>query len=368
MNPLLTVVVPVYNGEKYIGQTIEYILRAEYEELELLLIDDGSMDKSGSICKSHQKKDKRVHYVRTENRGIVQARNKGLEMATGEYICFCDQDDVVEAFMYKEIMKKMISESAQIGMCSTGRVMDGQKSIYEKLEDGVYTGEEVLEYLLYPLLFRGYEYPFVKQNNYLYGTIWKCIFNREFLTEQKITFKRFVNFEDDWLFVTEALAAARKAVSIRKAGYYWRVNRASESHKPKFIPDMMHKFDSMDEYVFEYLENGKISTDILEEYKKAARCEHYAECYKNALYSGKCKKKYKKELREYLLKSDYKGNLTCAKKLKSSAFRRKMLYTSLRYIGIKGSFVVNRILILLEECAGKVQWVTALERKTKMRA
>ena len=64
---------------------------------------------------------------------------------------------------------------------------------------------------------------------------------------------------------------------------------------------------------------------------------------------------------------DMHGNVN-EKKLKSSAFRRKMLYTSLRYIGIKGSFVVNRILILLEECAGKVQWVTALERKTKMRA
>lgn len=367
MNPLLTVVVPVYNGEKFIGKTIECILQAEYKELELLLVDDGSTDESGHICQSYQKKDKRIRYVRTENGGIVAARNKGFQLATGEYICFCDQDDVVEPFMYREILEKMLSEAAQIGMCSTGKVTDGQKSIYEKLEDGVYKDKEVLEYLLYPLLFRGYDYPWIKNNNYLYGTIWKCIYNRRFLTEQQMEFRCFVNYEDDWLFVTETLAAADKVITIDKAGYYWRVNRDSKSHKPLFIPDMMQRFERMDEYVFSYL-NRRIDADIMEEYRKTAMCEHYAEGYKNALYSGACSRKYKQELYDYLLKSNYKTNLSCTKKLKNSAFRRKILYTSLGYIGIKGSFAVNRILIWIEENMGKIQWVTALERKTKMKA
>ena len=366
--PLLTVVVPVYNGEKYIKNTIDTILNSKYSNLELLLVDDGSTDESGTICQSYRKDDERVCYVKTENLGIVEARNKGLELANGEYICFCDQDDIVEPFMYREILEKMFSESAQMGMCSTGKMMDGKKSIYEKLENGVYKEEEVLEYLLFPLLFRGFDYSFVKNNNYLYGTIWKCIFNRSFLTEQQIKFRSFVNFEDDWLFVTETLAAANKVITVSNAGYYWRINRNSKSHKPQFIPDMMQRFEKMDEYVFRYLEKRKITNDILKEYKKAAMCEHYAEGYKNALWSGKYKRKYKIELREYLLKTNYKTNLTCAKKLKSSAFRRKMLYTSLGCIGIKGTFVVNRILVWMEENAGKIQWVTALERKSKMKA
>ncbi len=368
MNPLLTVVVPVYNGEKYIKKTIECILKSEYRELELLLIDDGSTDGSSSICQSCQMQDKRIRYVKTENQGIVRARNKGLELAEGEYVCFCDQDDFVEAFMYKEILAKILAESAQIGMCSTGKVLDGQKSIYEKLEDGVYAENEVLEYLLYPLLFRGYEYPYVKYNNYLYGTIWKCIFNRGFLSQQQMRFRSFVNFEDDWLFVTEALSAANKVVTINKAGYYWKVNEASKSHKPQFIPDMMVRYEAMDEYVIEYLKKRITDNEILEEYKKTAICEHYAEGYKNALYSGEYKKKYKKELKEFLLKSNYKKNLTCTKKLKSSAFRRKILYTSLGCIGINGTFLINRALVWIEENAGKIQWVTALERKTKMKA
>ena len=364
----MTVVVPVYNGRNYIKNTVECILNSEYSNLELLMVDDGSVDESGSICQSYQKKDKRVRYVRTKNLGIVEARNKGLMLATGEYVCFCDQDDVVEPFMYREVVEKMLCESAQIGMCSTGKMIDEQRNMYEKLEDGVYEGEKVLEYLLYPLLFRGYDYPFVKSNNYLYGTIWKCIFNRSFLTEQQLKFRSFVNYEDDWLFVTEALARADKVITISKAGYYWRVNRNSESHKSQFIPDVMQRFEKMDEYVFSYLKKRKIADNILEEYQKTAICEHYAEGYKNALYSGKDRKKYEQELSDYLLKSNYKKNLTCAKKLKSSAFRRKILYTSLGCIGINGTFVVNRILIRLEENAGKIQWITALERKMKLKA
>ena len=176
-SPLLTVVVPVYNGERYLGETIEYILHSEYQNLELLLIDDGSTDKSSVICRQFQALDERVRVVQTENGGIVAARNKGLARAKGDYICFCDQDDIVEPFMYAYLLEKMVVCDAQIGMCSTGRMMDGKKSVYENLADGTYDREDIPEYLLYPLLFRGYEYPFVKQDNYLYGTIWKCIYN-----------------------------------------------------------------------------------------------------------------------------------------------------------------------------------------------
>ena len=269
--PLLTVVVPVYNGEKYIEQTIRYIENSEYKQLEILLIDDGSTDRSGRLCQEYQKQDERIRYVHMENTGIVGARNKGLELAQGEYICFCDQDDVTEPFMYKEILVKMLAEEAQIGMCSTGRSMEGKRSIYEKLENGCYREEEVRSYLLYPLLFRGYEYPFVKRNNYLYGTIWKCVFNRSFLKENGLQFKSFVNFEDDWLFVTEALSAAKTVVSCQSVGYYWRVNAASESHKKHFEAELLKKFTALDAYVFGYLQAGGVEKTVLQEYKKIAK-------------------------------------------------------------------------------------------------
>lgn len=365
--PLLTVVVPVYNGEKYIKQTIKYIGDSLYKQLEILVIDDGSTDQSGRLCQEYQRQDKRIRYVRTENTGIVGARNKGLELAKGEYICFCDQDDVTEPFMYKEILEKMLSEGAQIGMCSTGRSMGGKRSVYEKLEDNCYREEAVRSYLLYPLLFRGFDYPFVKRNNYLYGTVWKCIFNRSFLTENGLKFKRFVNFEDDWLFVTEALTAAKTVVSCQRIGYYWRVNAASESHKKHFEPDLLKKFSAMDAYVFGYLQAGNVEETVLQEYKKTAMCEHYAEAYKNAVCAAKQAKAYKRELKEYLVKSGYKTNLECVSGLHGSALRRKILYLSLKNIGIGAAFFINRCLLFTEACAGHLQWVIILERKWKMK-
>jgi len=365
--PLLTVVVPVYNGEKYIEETMRYIGNSEYKELEILVIDDGSTDQSGRVCREYQKQDERVRYIYMENTGIAGARNKGLELAGGEYICFCDQDDVTEPFMYKEILEKMLVQEAQIGMCSTGRSMEGRKSIYEKLEDGCYREEEIRSYLLYPLLFRGFDYPFVKRNNYLYGTIWKCIFNRSFLTEIGLEFKSFVNFEDDWLFVTEALTAAKTVVSCQAVGYYWRVNTASKSHKKYFEPELLKKFAALDRYVDGYLQRGNVEPEVLQEYQKTALCEHYAEGYKNAVYAAKMKRTYKRELREYLVKSGYKTTLECVSRLRGSAIRRKIMYLSLKYIGMEGTFFINRALLFLEEAAGQLQWFIRLERKWKMK-
>ena len=124
---LLSVIIPIYNGELYLEQTIESILQASWKELELLLIDDGSRDGSSLICRKYEQADKRVHYIRTENHGIVQARNRGLEEAQGKYVCFCDQDDLVDAQMYSNLLAHMMMENADIGMCSTGRLL-GEKN------------------------------------------------------------------------------------------------------------------------------------------------------------------------------------------------------------------------------------------------
>lgn len=106
--PLLTVVVPVYNGGEHIENTVKNILNTDYPPIELLLIDDGSTDDSSFLCRKLEASDKRLRYLRQENGGIAAARNKGLESAAGEYICFCDQDDLVEPFMYRKVVEHMI--------------------------------------------------------------------------------------------------------------------------------------------------------------------------------------------------------------------------------------------------------------------
>ena len=103
MNGLISVIVPVYNTEKYLRKCIESILSQSYKNIELLLINDGSTDSSAEICREYLDKDKRCYYFEKENGGLSDARNYGIERAKGEYITFVDSDD----FFLEEAIEKL---------------------------------------------------------------------------------------------------------------------------------------------------------------------------------------------------------------------------------------------------------------------
>src|SRR5699024_6327425 len=104
MEPLITVIVPVYNGEAYIEKCFDSILNQTYENLEIIIINDGSTDKSSIICDEYAERDERIIVVHQENVGLPSVRNKGLAIASGELIGFVDCDDSIHPRMY-EILK-----------------------------------------------------------------------------------------------------------------------------------------------------------------------------------------------------------------------------------------------------------------------
>lgn len=106
-NPKISVIVPVYNAEKYLHRCIDSILNQTFPDFELLLIDDGSKDQSGEICDEYAKKDSRVKVFHKENGGVSSARNVGIDNAVGEYICFCDSDDWVEKTWLLSFFERM---------------------------------------------------------------------------------------------------------------------------------------------------------------------------------------------------------------------------------------------------------------------
>ena len=109
MNPLLSIITPVYNVESYLDRSIQSILSQSYRDIELILIDDGSTDGSSSLCDEFAKKDDRVSVVHKENGGVSTARNVGLEIATGEYLTFVDPDDFLAPDTYLANMEYLIS-------------------------------------------------------------------------------------------------------------------------------------------------------------------------------------------------------------------------------------------------------------------
>ncbi len=368
-NKILTVVVPVYNGADRLSETLDSILESSYRNLDVLLINDGSTDKSSDICRSYTVKDLRVRYIYQENKGIVAARNRGISEAIGTYICFCDQDDIVAPDMYTKLIHKMEDYNAQIGICSTGRLIEGEKSIYEKLEDGQLCGDNINAKLLYPILFRGYKYDFVDNSNYMYGTVWKCIFSRDFIAKNNITFRRFINYEDDWIFVTEALSKADRVITDSYIGYYWKLNGTSESHKGRFIGNLTQKLKDFDDYTLSYLSGAIVDKKILGEYIKISLGEHYIDMYKNyANIPGKNEQKaYLSELEAYLNDTDYRNVITCKKYLRKSAFRKYMVYTALKLTGIKTAAKVSRLVDFAEENSSKLSLIVKIERRIKVR-
>ena len=124
-NPLLSVIVPVYNVEKYLAKCVESILDQTYTHLEIILVNDGSKDSSGSICDTLAQKDSRVQVIHQENGGLSSARNRGIEAATGEYITFVDSDDWIEADAYEHLMDLMHRNQVQL-VCGGNYNVDEQ--------------------------------------------------------------------------------------------------------------------------------------------------------------------------------------------------------------------------------------------------
>ncbi|WP_298594683.1 glycosyltransferase [uncultured Mitsuokella sp.] len=115
--PEISVIVPVYNVEPYLKQCIESVQNQTFQDLEIILVDDGSTDGSGKICKEYEKNDQRIQVIHKANGGLGDARNVGLDAARGEYIGFVDSDDFIDVDMYELLYKNAISHKADISMC-----------------------------------------------------------------------------------------------------------------------------------------------------------------------------------------------------------------------------------------------------------
>ena len=114
--PKISIIVPVYNVEKYLRKCVDSILNQTFKDFELILVDDGSIDTSGKICDEYNLKDNRIKVIHKENGGLSSARNAGLDIAQGEYIGFVDSDDWIELDMYEELYKICKENDTDVGI------------------------------------------------------------------------------------------------------------------------------------------------------------------------------------------------------------------------------------------------------------
>ena len=119
MEPLISVIIPLYNVENYLERCVDSVLNQTYQNLEVILVNDGSTDRSGNICENYKHKDERVKYLKQQNAGQSAARNKGIDTATGAFISFIDSDDWIEAEMFERLIKLSIENNLQIVECNS---------------------------------------------------------------------------------------------------------------------------------------------------------------------------------------------------------------------------------------------------------
>lgn len=119
MNKLISVIVPIYNAEKYLEECIESILSQTYKNIELILINDGSTDNSLQICKKYKNIDSRIIIINKNNSGVSDTRNKGIDIAKGEYIGFVDSDDSISPYMYENLITRITTDDTDLAVLSS---------------------------------------------------------------------------------------------------------------------------------------------------------------------------------------------------------------------------------------------------------
>lgn len=186
---LITIIVPAYNVEKYLKKCLESIINQTYKNLEIILVDDGSTDNSGRICDEYAEKDDRIIVIHQENAGVSSARNKGIEIAKGEYIGFVDGDDYIEENMYEVLYKNLIQFDVDISMCNYYIVKNNQKSFHKHdIKKGILINDkkEFLELL---------------NLNYYRGFLWNKLFKTKML--KQIRLKEDIYVCEDLLLIVQ---------------------------------------------------------------------------------------------------------------------------------------------------------------------
>lgn len=231
----ISIIVPVYQAEKYLDSCICSILSQTYKNLEVILIDDGSTDRSGRICDKYAEQDPRIRVIHKQNQGVSIARNCGLDVATGDFCTFVDSDDTIEKEMYSSMMEVIRNYSCDVVMCDCVKVSGEKKVPYtHNIRAGYYNREQLRkEYFPHLLIMPEVEYP---------ATISNCLilFNSKYINlnsnGQRLRYMAGIRYSEDLLFGAELLYHADSFYYMKaRYLYHYRMEPGSVSHS--FVRD-----------------------------------------------------------------------------------------------------------------------------------
>ncbi|RKM60411.1 glycosyltransferase family 2 protein [Butyrivibrio sp. CB08] len=255
MNDKVSIIIPVYNVSAYLPECMESVFAQTYENLEIILVDDGSSDASSECCDKYVEIDKRIKVVHKKNGGLVSARKAGLELVTGKYIFNLDGDDWIDTDTIETCIKRLEKDESdiiQFGYYTFGNNQDG---IHSNL-DAIFTIEpESLDGVISDLL---------KTNgclNTLMGTkIYKTRIFRDVYSKMPDTIKR----ADDLLVFVMALPEVKRVTTITNCFLHYRMRRDSKSHLHDGMSQVID-FDNTINHVYSYIKNKDFYSNVTSE-------------------------------------------------------------------------------------------------------
>ena len=210
--PIVSVIAPVYNVERFVAQCIESVIAQTFQDWELILIDDGATDRSGAICDEYAAKDSRIKVVHKKNTGISDSRNIGVRMAEADIIGFIDSDDWVEPEMFRKMYDTITSTGADIAVCGVFRDYPGKRMAKCPLKkDAVLTRDEALFLIL--------------EDRKIFSYVWDKFYRKEMLVEEMPS-----RMYEDYATTLKWFSHARSIAICNVPLYHYRQRQGSIDH------------------------------------------------------------------------------------------------------------------------------------------
>lgn len=244
-NILVSVIVPIYNVEKYLDECVQSILNQTHKNLEVILVDDGSPDGCPVMCDNYQRQDSRVRVIHKKNEGLGFARNRGLDIASGEYVMFTDSDDYLDHDAVESFVEEIVKNNAQLVRAGLRKIDDSGKVLYKReSEKRIFKGEEVDLYLSPRLLGST-----PSKSDSLEMSVCTSLYLRRIIEENNLRFdsEREV-VSEDLPFNLSFLSHCETAVLTDKITYNYRYNpdSLSETYQPEKFLKIVDFFNLME--------------------------------------------------------------------------------------------------------------------------
>lgn len=222
--PLISVIVPVYNVERYLEQCVNSIIIQTYTNLEILLLDDGSKDSSGALCDKLALKDGRIKVIHKDNEGLGLTRDRGIDECKGKLISFVDSDDWIEKTLIETLYSSMVTSKVDFVKCGFEKVTDDKKVLFTKtFAQEYFAGQEARNKLAPRILGSS---PVAHDN--IEMCVWGCLYKADIIKENNIKFpseRKMIS--EDMPFNLEYLQYANGGLVVEYSGYRYRYNETS---------------------------------------------------------------------------------------------------------------------------------------------